>query len=471
MKRKTSPGEVQKSDGELNNDILGGNSSSGSSDEDVLVDDMQLVAEFAAAEVAAEQATLTTAKPSRSTLALHGNLAAIEIEMLAVTGEVRPAFLVNTGTMAGAVDHDSAQDIVVSGSERQVISSYDIDAAAKNATTNLDSDSDSDSDSDESLASAGDRRRGTSKPSSDVAALADEEEEGIAGPAPTRTKNEVPLSALPVPIVGSLIAGAELSIAPVGAIYSVLPGVGWDDANDERSGGGNSVARKSKGGKQREETAAPSPTTVAVIIQSHRDGHPLDENSVLCLGDRRVLGRIEEVFGPVAAPLYLVRVQVLPEAISRSENDAVLQREYQKAGLGAVAQAAHAGELPPPMTRSGCDRGTEPSALQILAADYADDDASDAEPTKEHSALVKGRDAGDQSLCATAALSAEAAADAVQLSLTTLIRVDDLATGVPVMAVTGLSHFIFPDAVRRACGAGSDASNLWDEEIGAGATM
>ena len=36
-------------------------------------------------------------------------------------------------------------------------------------------------------------------------------------------------------------------------------------------------------------------------------GRVFDEGTVLCLGDRRALGRVEEVFGPVSAPLYALR--------------------------------------------------------------------------------------------------------------------------------------------------------------------
>ena len=50
-----------------------------------------------------------------------------------------------------------------------------------------------------------------------------------------------------------------------------------------------------------------------VVIQTfpattNDDADPLDEDSVLCLGDRRGLGVIEEVFGPVSAPLYSTRL-------------------------------------------------------------------------------------------------------------------------------------------------------------------
>lgn len=36
-------------------------------------------------------------------------------------------------------------------------------------------------------------------------------------------------------------------------------------------------------------------------------GRLFNEGTVLCLGDRTPLGRVEEIFGPVTAPLYALR--------------------------------------------------------------------------------------------------------------------------------------------------------------------
>ena len=44
----------------------------------------------------------------------------------------------------------------------------------------------------------------------------------------------------------------------------------------------------------------------------------LDEGSVLCLDNRTPLGRIEDIIGPVAEPLYLLRYagpEPMPEAV------------------------------------------------------------------------------------------------------------------------------------------------------------
>ncbi|CAK4717495.1 hypothetical protein AeNC1_008406 [Aphanomyces euteiches] len=55
----------------------------------------------------------------------------------------------------------------------------------------------------------------------------------------------------------------------------------------------------------------------AITIQSVPNQLPLDEGSVLCLTNRQVLGCVDEVFGPVSLPLYLIRFETaedIPEA-------------------------------------------------------------------------------------------------------------------------------------------------------------
>lgn len=53
-------------------------------------------------------------------------------------------------------------------------------------------------------------------------------------------------------------------------------------------------------------------------MQAQELTRPLDEGSILCLEDRTVLGRVEEVFGPVKAPLYALRYAgkgAIPQAV------------------------------------------------------------------------------------------------------------------------------------------------------------
>ena len=56
---------------------------------------------------------------------------------------------------------------------------------------------------------------------------------------------------------------------------------------------------------------------------SGRRDETLDEESVLCTRDRRGLGAIEEVFGPVSAPLYALR---LPEEVTAEDGGRGVRR-------------------------------------------------------------------------------------------------------------------------------------------------
>lgn len=86
---------------------------------------------------------------------------------------------------------------------------------------------------------------------------------------PPRTKNEIPEEQLPAPPPPPPI-GADEAIVPIGDVISVV---------------GDTV-----------------------VVQSLPNTPPLDEESILCLDTRRGLGAVEEVFGPVASPLYALRV-------------------------------------------------------------------------------------------------------------------------------------------------------------------
>ena len=86
---------------------------------------------------------------------------------------------------------------------------------------------------------------------------------------PPRTKNEIAADAVPPPPPPPPV-GPEEALVAVGEVISVVGDV--------------------------------------VVVQSLPGLEPMDEASVLCLETRQGLGAIEEVFGPVAAPLYAMRV-------------------------------------------------------------------------------------------------------------------------------------------------------------------
>ena len=53
----------------------------------------------------------------------------------------------------------------------------------------------------------------------------------------------------------------------------------------------------------------------SLVIRSDQ-GSTVDIESVLCLEDRKYVGRVEDVIGPVAAPFYVVRFNTEAEAKS-----------------------------------------------------------------------------------------------------------------------------------------------------------
>ncbi|CAI5708669.1 unnamed protein product [Peronospora destructor] len=61
-----------------------------------------------------------------------------------------------------------------------------------------------------------------------------------------------------------------------------------------------------------------------MTVKSNPKSKPLDEGSVLCLEDRTVLGCVDEVFGPVLVPLYLVRFENASKMPKKATVDAAV---------------------------------------------------------------------------------------------------------------------------------------------------
>jgi len=112
--------------------------------------------------------------------------------------------------------------------------------------------------------------------------------------APPRTRNEIVVDAA-TPTTPVAAIGSDEAIEAVGRVISVV--------------GRTVVVQSARGEETRGEA-------------TDLDGasETLDEESVLCTEDRRGLGAIEEVFGPVSAPLYALR---LPEDATARTGDEV----------------------------------------------------------------------------------------------------------------------------------------------------
>jgi len=259
----------------------------------------------------------------------------------------------------------------------------------------------------------------------------EEEEEG-GGEAPLRTKNEVPLGALPIPVLPVLLAGPGVATEPAGTLLHVHLGAEFDPMAALEGGKGG----KGKAAKGREEGSGGGDCVdvYTLVVQAVQGGRPLDERSALALPDRRLVGFVEDVFGPVKSPLYLLRVRV-----RRSVGVAEVEAAMVGAGLHP-GDCGYPPALPaPPLV----------SALSMLADAYGEGEEEGFEVVPEGAAPPQSW--------------AEGAAGPVA----TLVSIADLRPGLLLHAVKPLSRWIVPEALAAAYPRGSDASNVWDEEVGA----
>ncbi|GLD92902.1 hypothetical protein PINS_up001481 [Pythium insidiosum] len=115
-----------------------------------------------------------------------------------------------------------------------------------------------------------------------------------------------------------------------------------------------------------------------VTVKSDANSKPLDEGSVLCFEDRTVLGCVDEVFGPVLMPMYLVRFD--------NADKIPMQTALNKAVFYATE---HTTYIVPEKIR---DKGTDASNLFDEEADEAvySDDEAEAAAKRQHRKRNRG---------------------------------------------------------------------------------
>ena len=232
-------------------------------------------------------------------------------------------------------------------------------------------------------------------------AVSSDADEGGGAPAVLRTVHEVPLSRLPVPDLPSLRVEPAAAAAPAGAVISVHRGASWDDPFAEMSV--RRRGRRARGDSDHTATGAAGAaadanfdTVLTLVVQGHPHSRALAEGSLLVLGDGRSVGVVEDVFGPVAAPCYVLRAYVCSSDSARA----------------AAAESSAA-----------------PSALQALVSDYDEKAPASAAPPR------------------------------------TLVGEAEIVIGTVLYTANAFSNYVLADALRAASGRGTDASNVFDEEL------
>lgn len=311
--------------------------------------------------------------------------------------------------------------------------------------------------------------------SADGELAAEEETDAAAVP---RSAHETPLTALPVPTLPHLMLPPTWHMEAIGTLLHIQDGAGWDAPYEgDGAGGGRRGAgrgRKRLGGSGGDSGkanagvragAADAGVTghdvVTLVVAAYADTLPLDEGTLLCTADQRCVGFIEDVFGPVASPLYLLRVRQARAPVPASALAAyALRMGWPVPGSRSASSAAPAQAAAP-----------KDSGLALLAAYDSDEEMSS---TAAQAAPLSAADAAR----AAGVVPSEDVIDGVQpcggVSLAadaplpdTLVDATCLGAGQTMFAVKESSRYIFAERIRAAFPKGSDASNLWDEEIAA----
>ena len=113
----------------------------------------------------------------------------------------------------------------------------------------------------------------------------------------------------------------------------------------------------------------------------------LDEESVLCTRDRRGLGAIEEVFGPVSAPLYALR---LPEEVTAETGDEVFVVVGRSRRIPNVAR----------LYKKGYDASGKDDEEVVEEEEFSDDEEEAAAKAARKKASGKKRSSGARAAAA-----------------------------------------------------------------------
>lgn len=127
-----------------------------------------------------------------------------------------------------------------------------------------------------------------------------------------------------------------------------------------------------------------------LVVQARRGTQPLKEDSVLCFEDRRIVGRVAEVFGPVAQPFYTVRFTTPGELqkLGAAKGDAVFVVTRAADYLGKA-------RLKVIRAQRGCDASDVNNEEPKTPMDFSDDEEERAFK-RQRKRKRKGREGRDE---------------------------------------------------------------------------
>jgi hypothetical protein len=306
----------------------------------------------------------------------------------------------------------STNSIVQVKVNEDIVKENDLSDVSSGVNMNIDdgkdeSESSSDTDDDESVNEVSNQKRSTLNEDA-IDDISDGEEEQEVFLKPPKTHNEILLYSLPAAPCNVEVLPSDILIA-IGTIQEYI-----------------AIER-------------------IVVIKSNSTSQPVDEGSVICNGDRVVLGKTIEVFGPLHQPYYALQ---LDPGIT---DDGAISHIYQ--------------------TQSETEVGAK--TLNALLGHYGDedDDAPGCQKDTERSGDITDPGEGRNQQLDTTNQCEDSIVNSTDSSLLkreSVISVS-LRVGTPLYAVSGHVTFVTPKLLAAAKNGkramGSDASNVYDEEV------
>lgn len=205
-----------------------------------------------------------------------------------------------------------------------------------------------------------------------------------------------------------------------------------------------------------------------VVIQADYTTNALNEGSVLCNIDGKVLGKIQEIFGPITTPFYTVRWKS-PSAQgnnsnapkrgndkSNKNNKRGKKKPVTEETSGTTEEGANAEPAPEVVDAVGIEIEKDES-LEVKAEAVAMEEAV------ETSAAGTGN-AGAEVKPEAAVVSEAPKATAAGLEISDVRAL--FPVGAKLYTVQAHCSYVLAAQMQKARAKGSDASNAYDEEVG-----
>lgn len=215
-----------------------------------------------------------------------------------------------------------------------------------------------------------------------------------------------------------------------------------------------------------------------VVIQADYTTSPLNEGSLLCNVDGKVLGKVQEVFGPITTPFYTVRWKnVTPVAAGPGgKNQGTGAGKNAKGGkgkkgkkgpagpagsAGSAAGGAAAGEGEDTKAASSLVEGAEPSGDAVKEEERVEEAVGEANMEVVVPAAEPAESDAEPKTASESADPTVPPATAAGLEIADVRAL--FPVGAKLFSAPQHSSYVMPGQLRAL--KGSDASNAYDEEV------